>query len=69
MAQLADIVKGEYKYVENVPPVLPVNRLRFGLQNSKVKAASSLPNNRIVFHPEKAEVNRKLAELARYIKG
>jgi hypothetical protein len=34
-----------------------------------VKAASSSPNNRIVLHPERVDKNRRLAELAHWIKG
>jgi hypothetical protein len=74
LAELADIVKGEYKYSENVAPVLPVNRLRLGGFSSagragRVKAASKVSPNRMVLHPERVERDRRLAELAGYIEG
>jgi len=70
LAELAGFVSGTGQWSnKNIAPVLPMNRYRFGLGGaSKVKAASS-PNNRIVLHPERVERNRRLAELARWIKG
>jgi hypothetical protein len=69
LAEFVGIVSGEDRSsMKNVASVLPMNRYRLGL--SRLKAGSRLPtpNNRIVLHPERAERNRRLAELYRFIK-
>jgi hypothetical protein len=72
LAELARIVGGEdWGFDRKVAPMLPMNRFKYRVRNRKVKSASSYrpQQQRIVSHPERQERNRRLAELARWIKG
>lgn len=72
LAEFAGIVSGEdHSSMKNVASMFPMNRYRLGFQTSRLKAGSRLPtlNNKIVLHPERFEKARRLAELARFVRG